>query len=481
MDANRIKQLNRKLFLCLLLAGVFYIIGVADVVKKGDYDKTQFILFVITFLGMCCSFVLGNFLKGYMPAVVMGISYVLTTLTAAILYNSGFVLIYLLVILAFITSYQNKMLMLFTFIITLLSAIVGEVYGISQLGWLLKDIGLLPFIVIVDIVSVYLTYRQISQDNKKQNDIIMEKQESAERSYQNLVNLSHVVSESASQLVEKARGNRTETQTVLESVSAIVSGLAEQNDSLNMQVENSATIQGKLEGVVGYVDEMNGKVDEVISLAKRGEDSMVTLNANTERVNSIAEQSKSGVDELLKHVGAVQEVVEIITEVAEQTGLLSLNANIEAAKAGAYGSGFSIVAEEIRKLSDSTSESVKKINNLLITLQEKTMTVAEEIQEMNVAFGEQKQEINVTNGNMKDLTAAMNAMRERLDLVAYSAKEVADSNNTVSNEVKNVASISEEISATIESVSDACRRVFESSNETLTIAEEVENKAGQLI
>lgn len=481
MDFNRIKQINQKLFICLLLSSIFYVAGISEVLKENAYNKVQLLIMIVAFLAMCSGFVLGNYVKGYIPAVIMSISFVLLTGVTTLLYNSGIIMLYLLVILSIITIYQNKPLLYFCSALSMVSAIVTTVFGVATIHWNLKDVMLVPFILFVDILAVALSYHQISDDNRKQRHVIMEKQENAELSYNNLVNLSQVISDSVKQLVGKAKDNRTETQSVLERVSVIMDGLANQNTSLNMQVENSTVIQGQLEEVVTCVDEMNSQVDEVILLARQSENSMVTLNANTEHVSSIAENSKIGVSELLRHVGAVQEVIEIITEVAEQTGLLSLNANIEAAKAGAYGSGFSIVAEEIRKLSDSTSDSVKKVNELLDTLQEKTAVVAKEIQEMNSAFKEQNNEIEINNENMRNLVTAMNSMREGLQRVVYSAKEVTNSNNKVSEEVKNVASISEEISVTIEDVTEACRKVYEASNETVIIAEEVENKAGQMI
>ncbi|SET15287.1 methyl-accepting chemotaxis protein [[Clostridium] polysaccharolyticum] len=481
MDASRIKLVNRKLFACLFLAGVFYIIGVVSVVKTGIYSRKQFVLFLITFGMLCLSFIIGNYLKGLMPAVVMGTSFVMATLTASFLYDSGIVLLYLLVVLSIITSYQNKFLMYYMSIITFLAAFAGQMYGTSRLGWLVKDVGLIPFIVIVVVLAVFLSYRQISLDNNRQKELIMEKQKNAEESYDNLVQLSQVVSNSTSQLVTKARDNRNETQIVLQSVSAIVDGLANQNSNINMQVENSKIIEGKLEGVVCCVDDMNKQVDKVLALAQKSEKSMLTLNDNTERVSNMAMQSKNGIDQLLAHVISVQEVVGIITEVAEQTRLLSLNASIEAAKAGTYGNGFVVVAEEIRKLSDSTSDSVQKINDLLVTLQDKSVVVEKEIQEMNQAFNEQKREIQLTNGNMKDLALAMNSMRNGLDNVVFSTKEVVTSNEAVSKGVSNIADISEEIGATLDNVSEACKRVYDSSNETLNIAEDVENKAGKLM
>lgn len=480
MDKDRIKLINKKLYFCLILASVFYIMGVVNVVKSGKFHPGGLWFFGITFVILCCSFFADTIFEGYVPVMIMVTSFILTTLAAAFLFNSCIVLASLLVVLAVITIYQDAFLMYYTFGATFLASIYGQYYGKAELGWKTNEASLVPFIVIVDILSVYLTYKQISDDNAKQKEVIMEKQENAEKSYENLVSLSQVVSENTSQLVEKARDNRDETQSVLDCVGGIVEGLAEQNNTISMQVENSKKIQAKLQDVTDCVGTMNSHVDAVISLATKSGKNMSHLNDNTEHVNAIASKSKTGINDLLKQVDLVQGVVEIITEVAEQTRLLSLNASIEAAKAGIYGSGFNVVAEEIRKLSDSTRQSVKKINNLLLMLQDKTAVVENEIEEMNTAFGQQQVEIAMTNENMDKLVKAMNALRQGLDNVVYSTSQVVESNEAVASGVTNIASISEEISATIEDVSLACKHVFESSSETLNIAEIVENKVSQL-
>lgn len=481
MDMERIQLVNKKLFFCLLISSVFYLKNVVDVVRGGKFSLGGLWFFGIAFVVLCCSLFADKIFEGYVPAMIMVTSFIIATLTAAFLYNSCVLLAYMLVVLAIITMYQIPFLIYYSFGATLVGAVFGQYYGVTKLHWNSKQVGIVPFIVLVDIFSVYLSYKQISKDNDKQKELIMEKQENAEKSYKNLISLTQVVSENTSQLVEKARGNRDETQSVLDCVAGIVDGLAEQNSTIGMQVENSKMIQTKLEEVSDFVAKMNEQVDDVISLATKSGTNMSRLNDNTEHVNAIAEKSKSGVDDLLQQVTLVQSVVDIITAVAEQTRLLSLNASIEAARAGVYGAGFNVVAEEIRKLSDSTSESVKKINNLLSMLQEKTAVVEDEIQEMNHAFGQQQVEISMTNENMDELVKAMNALRTGLDNVVYSTKQVVESNEAVAGGVTNIASISEEISATIDDVSSACRHVFESSSETLTIAEAVENKASQLV
>lgn len=480
MDDKRIKLINKKLFLCLILAAVFYLIGVTHTVMVYPYNHTMFYLFILSFILLCVSFVVGNFTKGYVPAFFMGTCFVITTLATALIYNSCLILAYLTVILAIISIYQNFYLMTYISILTLVATAIGEVMGCGILGWNFNESGLLPFILITNILGVFLSYRQIKKDNKVKYDELENKQNEVEAAYRNIIELSKVVSESASQLVSKATGNRNDTQMVLESINEIVNALGSQSESICKQAESSSRIQSKLEDVQEYVHKMDKQVDTVIGITSKNEESMLTLNKNTEMVNDIAESSQNSITELYKQVTQVQSVVDIITSVAEQTNLLSLNANIEAAKAGAFGSGFTVVAAEIRKLSDSTTESVQQINSMLHSLHKKTEKVNSEIQQMNTAFNTQKQEIENTNNNINELLTSMNSLKSGLANMIISTDDVVSSNNAVTESITNLSSISEEISATIDTVGTACKGVLESSNDTLMIAEDVDNKVKEL-
>lgn len=98
-------------------------------------------------------------------------------------------------------------------------------------------------------------------------------------------------------------------------------------------------------------------------------------------------------------------ILKFIKNIAEQTNLLGLNAAIEAARTGEAGRGFSVVAQEIRKLSQSSSESINKIEGVLSRIQDSVEGIMKNVNELNTVFKSQTQELSVINSSLEELSA----------------------------------------------------------------------------
>ena len=463
-----------------MLASLFFIIGAIFV----DTGKLRGVFIVTAIAGTIIigiMYVLGKLLKGYWSAILMSTWFTIFTVICTLFYNSCLVILYTGILLAIIISYQNKRLIWYTYSVVFIAVVIGMKIGQIKLGWVNEESGLLPFITFANMVGVYLAYRQIHSDNQIKNSQLQQKQETAEKSYNDLVSLSQVVSESASQLVDKAKSNSDEIQLVLKKGSAINTALVKQNDSLENQVAFSVKILGKVNDVKSDVVSMEKQVEQLMDIVLKSEDVMNSLNTNTEYVNEIASNSKKSIQELMKQVDCVQGVVQLIRQIAEETNLLSLNASIEAAKAGSVGNGFSVVADEIRKLSNNTNHSVDEINSLLTELENKTNCVNKEIDDMNKAFNQQKNEIELTNCNMNELSESMRSLKTGLNTIVHATNDVVESNNIISENIANVDKLSKDIGNTIKQIIDGCQKVGDSSQETLVIAQSVEEKSGKLL
>ncbi|HCQ90434.1 MAG TPA: methyl-accepting chemotaxis protein, partial [Clostridium sp.] len=104
------------------------------------------------------------------------------------------------------------------------------------------------------------------------------------------------------------------------------------------------------------------------------------LNKEIEELKGLVLNTKelsNTVNELEKDSQDIQGILNIINQVSSQTNLLALNASIEASRAGEHGRGFSVIAEEIRKLSDESRESTEKIENIVKYILEKIFNIGE--------------------------------------------------------------------------------------------------------
>lgn len=169
----------------------------------------------------------------------------------------------------------------------------------------------------------------------------------------------------------------------------------------------------------------NGKIIDCIAVVKNLDKDieMSTLSKNLSNALSQITKSSSEVSKTIQNVALANsnilenvektnneakntdEILEFVKNIAKQTNLLGLNASIEAARAGESGKGFNVVATEIRKLSNSSSESINKIDDIIKNIQLSVANITKNINQINVSFKEQSSQVEEINAAIENLTS----------------------------------------------------------------------------
>jgi methyl-accepting chemotaxis protein/ABC-type sugar transport system substrate-binding protein len=222
--------------------------------------------------------------------------------------------------------------------------------------------------------------------------------------------------EEISASVEEMSASVGSVKRNIDRLDGMVNGAAELTDGIGTAAEN---IAHRIEEQSSAVNQSSAAVQELIASVRSISRISQEKSEVIERLIVSAKEGESAMDETLvgikdmdSNASGIQEFIQIINNVAEQTNLLAMNAAIEAAHAGDLGKGFGVVADEIRKLSEATSENAKSIKNNMMTIVER---------------------INVTSGLTGKVGARIASVTEGIENVGNSILEMNRGLNEISS------------------------------------------------
>ncbi|RUL51731.1 globin-coupled sensor protein [Lysinibacillus antri] len=186
--------------------------------------------------------------------------------------------------------------------------------------------------------------------------------------------------------------------------------------------------------------------------AKVGKIKIVNQHQNMLSIRNTIDDISSNISDLLRVTNDMETIIGIVTGIADQTNLLSLNASIEAARAGEYGKGFSVVAEEVRKLSDQTKQSVESVEHLLSKNKEHTINLVDLLERVNeeVQLGEKS--MNETEEQFSQILNVVNEskvqselMKKEIERLHGVISELASSFNEVTYSADQLALVAKDL------------------------------------
>lgn len=222
-------------------------------------------------------------------------------------------------------------------------------------------------------------------------------------------------------------------------------------------VENIASDMNRLDAIMGDSVDSTKALAEASDLIRRASAEGMKIVENLTSVNNDCVAAFDSIFEGIASVegsaNRISDASELISSIAGQTNLLSLNASIEAARAGDAGRGFSVVAEEIRKLSDESEQNVSTINSLLDELQANTRSAIDKSEMVKGFVEAQNESVAKTRESFEGIVAAIDDVNKAVSLLSEVNSRLSQGFEGIGNLVSNLSAASEENAATAEELS----------------------------
>ncbi len=215
--------------------------------------------------------------------------------------------------------------------------------------------------------------------------------------------------------------------------------------SVNEIAQSATTLASLVAETKEDGDGMNGRMKETVNISQKGKEVMQGVDTAMQRIDSSVRQLQRAIDEVGNVSGEITNITRVIGDIADETNLLSLNASIEAARAGAAGKGFTVVASEIGKLAQTSMESVKHIDTLVMEIQR---LIGDVIVQANSSV----ESINSSSALIGNAVTTYDTIFENIVVVGDLAQQMIQKVDQVEDVARNVAAISEEQAASSQEI-----------------------------
>lgn len=235
----------------------------------------------------------------------------------------------------------------------------------------------------------------------------------------------------------------------MENTNKVTNEIGEKIVNVTYNIQDIVTSVEETNNNIKSISESSNKVSLLADEAKnnsltfkeyayKGKDSVDIAVTTMNAIEETTKEVKSSINDLETLSNKIGNITSIITNIAEQTNMLALNAAIEAARAGEHGKGFSVVAEQVRKLAEESASAAKSIETMILDVKAKTKTSVENILVTEKKVKEGTLVASDTENQINLIIQNMNILVENIEEITLQASKQASSTSNISQNMNNI-------------------------------------------
>ena len=293
-------------------------------------------------------------------------------------------------------------------------------------------------------------------------------------------NDSNTLLSESEQLSEKTVDTSNHVEQMEKAVGEIALGASSQAEETQDATENIIVMGNMIEETV---EELGHLSESAQSMKERGEaaiEALRELQATNEKTSTSIDIIYEQTNETNESAQKIKEATALITNIAEETNLLSLNASIEAARAGEQGRGFAVVAAQIQKLAEQSNESAKQIERIILSLIEDSDKSVETMNEVKDIMEKQSENVANTNTQVNNLLQDVEESLVGIERVVERTNKINDARSSVVDTVQNLSAIAQENAASSQQTSASVTEISGIVSEIAVNATELKNISNRL-